>query len=77
MTTIKLDEETAAVLLDLCHNLTHNEREIVFLIRQGVYCLPRLEDAFIEARRDPSAVERPEIPLLVPGSLYKPINPTP
>ncbi len=70
--TIELDDETAAVLLDMCVELDDNLHEIGWIIREAVMCLPRITEAFASAGVDPDNIERPEVPFLKPGRKYKP-----
>jgi hypothetical protein len=70
--TIELDDATAVLLRDICWQLDNNVEDIGFIIREAAVALPRLDDVLIEAGIDISAVERPDIPKLVPGRKYKP-----
>lgn len=70
--TIELDDATAALLHDICFQLDNNVEDVIFIIREAVVALPKLEEAFAAAGVEIGDVERPEIPFLKPGRKYKP-----
>jgi hypothetical protein len=70
--TIELDDATAALLYDICFQMDNNLEGVVFVIREAIVALPKLEEAFAKAGVDIDSVERPEIPKLKPGRKWKP-----
>lgn len=70
--TIELDDATAALLYDICWQMDNNLEGVIFVVRESVVALPKLEEAFARAGVDIASVERPEIPRLKPGRKYKP-----
>jgi hypothetical protein len=73
---VTLSPEDAAVVFDIAVLLSGpvSPESAVYALRQARYLVPKLAAAFESAGIDPGSVERPEIPLMVPGSKYKPVT---